>query len=139
MTVDLDMGQPEQPPLRVLIVEDSKRLREQLGESIASPGRIEVVGYAETEAEALELLTSVNCDAVVLDLQLRQGNGLSILKTLRSSASGERVIVIVLTNYAFPHFRERSLKLGANYFFDKAQEYDRVREVLEELAVRAGP
>lgn len=132
------MDQLEQAPLRVLIVEDSKRLREQLGESITSPGRIEVVGYAETEAEALELLASVTCDAVILDLQLRQGNGLSILKALRSSASGERVIVIVLTNYAFPHFRERSLKLGADYFFDKAQEYDRVREVLEGLAVRAG-
>ena len=43
----------------------------------------------------------------------------------------------MLTNFAFPHFRDRSLKLGANYFFDKAKEYDRVREVLEELVARA--
>jgi DNA-binding NarL/FixJ family response regulator len=124
-------------PLRVLIVEDSKRLREQLGESISTPGRIEVIGYAETEAEALEILAEAPCDAVVLDLQLRQGNGLAVLKALRASTSGQRVTVIVLTNFAFPHFRDRSLKLGANYFFDKAREYDRVREVLEELAARS--
>ncbi len=125
---------PHAEPLRVLIVEDSKRLREQLGESISSPGRIEVVGYAETEAEALDLLAQAPCDAVVLDLQLRQGNGLAVLKALRASADRGSVTVIVLTNFAFPHFRERSLALGANYFFDKAKEYDRVRDVLEELA-----
>jgi CheY-like chemotaxis protein len=134
MTTDHDSAVPARTPLRVLIVEDSKRLREQLGESISSPGRIEVVGYAETEAEALEILSAASCDAVVLDLQLRQGNGLAVLKALRTSGSEEHVTVIVLTNYAFPHFRERSIKLGADYFFDKASEYDRVREVLDELA-----
>lgn len=135
MTVDEHNIPPD--PLRVLIVEDSKRLREQLGESIFSPGRIEVVGYAETEAEALELLAHAPCDVVVLDLQLRQGNGLAVLKALRATPARESVTVIVLTNFAFPHFRDRSLKLGANYFFDKAKEYDRVRDVLEELVARA--
>jgi DNA-binding NarL/FixJ family response regulator len=136
MTADQYSITPAAEPLRVLIVEDSKRLREQLGESICAPGRIEIVGYAETEAEALEVLTRAACDAVVLDLQLRQGNGLAVLKALRSSPAGHSVTVIVLTNFAFPHFRDRSLKLGANYFFDKAREYDRVRDVLEELAAR---
>lgn len=131
MTADQHSAARE--PVRVLIVEDSKRLREQLGESIYSPGRIEVVGFAETEAEALELLARAPCDAVVLDLQLRQGNGLAVLKALRATSEGQTVTVIVLTNFAFPHFRDRSLELGADYFFDKAREYDRVREVLEEL------
>src|SRR5262245_48573354 len=131
MTPDRHTSMPE--PLRVLIVEDSKRLREQLEESIHSPGRIEVAGYAETEAEAIEFLAHAPCHAVVLDLQLRQGNGLAVLKALRATADAQAVTVIVLTNFAFPHFRERSLKLGANYFFDKAREYDRVREVLEDL------
>ena len=133
---DQHSNPPAAEPLRVLIVEDSKRLREQLGESICSPGRIEVVGYAETEAEALEVLAQAACDVVVLDLQLRQGNGLAVLKALRATPERQSVTVIVLTNFAFPHFRDRSLKLGANYFFDKAKEYDRVRDVLEELVAR---
>jgi CheY-like chemotaxis protein len=136
MMADQHSNPPAAEPLRVLIVEDSKRLREQLGESICSPGRIEVVGYAETEAEALEVLAQAACDVVVLDLQLRQGNGLAVLKALRATPERQSVTVIVLTNFAFPHFRDRSLKLGANYFFDKAKEYDRVRDVLEELVAR---
>ncbi len=137
MTADQHSITPAAEPLRVLIVEDSKRLREQLGESICSPGRIEVVGYAETQTEALEMLAQVPCDAVVLDLQLQQGNGLAVLKALRATPAGQTMTVIVLTNFAFPHFRDRSFKLGADYFFDKAKEYDRVRDVLEELVARA--
>ena len=117
MTADRHTITPD--PLRVLIVEDSKRLREQLGETIYSPGRIEVAGYAETEAEAIEFLAQAPCHAVVLDLQLRQGNGLAVLKALRATSAGQAVTVIVLTNFAFPHFRDRSLKLGADYFFEK--------------------
>jgi CheY-like chemotaxis protein len=137
MTADRHSIAPAQP-LRVLIVEDSKRLREQLAESICSPGRIEIAGYAETEAQALDLLARELCDAIVLDLQLRHGNGLTVLKALRSTPAGRNVTVIVLTNFAFPHFRDRSLRLGADHFFDKAKEYDRVREVLEEMAAQAG-
>ena len=40
----------------------------------------------------------------------------------------------MFTNYAFPQYRDRSLALGADYFFDKAREFHRVREVLHELA-----
>ena len=40
----------------------------------------------------------------------------------------------MLTNYAFPQYRAKSLALGANYFFDKAREYERVRGVLDGLA-----
>jgi DNA-binding NarL/FixJ family response regulator len=120
-------------PLHVLIVEDSKRVREHLGESITSAGRIEIVGHAETEAEALHLLQNVPCDAMVLELQLRQGNGLAVLKWLRARAPQGCITVIVLTSFPFQNLRERSLELGASYFFDKATEYDRVREVLEEL------
>ena len=41
----------------------------------------------------------------------------------------------MFTNYAFPQYRERSLTLGADYFFDKSREFHRVREVLSALAV----
>ena len=40
----------------------------------------------------------------------------------------------MFTNYAFPQYRDRSLALGADFFFDKAREFHRVREVLHDLA-----
>ena len=120
-------------PLRVLLVEDSPLIRERLAESIADPGRIEIVGQADSEQAAIGMLAAAPWDAMVLDLQLRHGTGLGVLRALISRRPAN-VKVIVLTNYAFPQYRAKSMALGADYFFDKAREYHRVREVLDDLA-----
>ncbi|MBS0320878.1 MAG: response regulator transcription factor [Proteobacteria bacterium] len=119
--------------LRVVLVEDSPIIRERLVESLTATGRIEVVGEADSETSAVAALSSGAWDAVILDLQLKQGTGLGVLKAL-SDGRPDGAKVIVLTNYAIPQYRDRSLALGADYFFDKSREYDRVRNVLEEMA-----
>lgn len=121
-------------PVRVFLVEDSEIIRQRLAESIEQVGRIEVVGHADTEEGAVRALREIACDAVVFDLQLRCGNGLAALKAVRAESVDQPPVCIVLTNYAFPRYRAKSLELGADYFFDKAREYDCVREVLERIA-----
>jgi len=123
-------------PLRVFLVEDSVVIRERLTETISSIEHVEVVGHAETEADAIAALQAAACDAVVLDLQLREGHGFNVLKALRSPSARRRIIVLVLSNYATPQYRGRSMEIGADYFFDKSREYDRLCEVLEELVAR---
>jgi DNA-binding NarL/FixJ family response regulator len=121
-------------PVRVVLVEDSPLLRERLAEALVVPGRIEIVAQVDGEAAALDRLRAIQWDAVVLDLQLRQGTGIGLLRALQTirPAGG---VVIVLTNYAIPRLRERSLALGADHFFEKARDFNRVRDVLEGLAV----
>ena len=83
------------------------------------------------------MLNAAPWDAMVLDLQLRHGTGLGVLRALISRRP-PNTKVIVLTNYAFPQYRAKSMALGADYFFDKAREYHRVREVLDDLAADRG-
>jgi DNA-binding NarL/FixJ family response regulator len=125
---------PAAGKLRVIIVEDSAIIRARLMESIAEIPNIEVVGELETEAAALQAMSGRDWDAAVLDLQLKQGTGLGLLKSLARGTRPPHAKVIVFTNYAFPQYRERSMALGADYFFDKAREFHRVREVLHDLA-----
>lgn len=120
--------------LRVIIVEDSAIIRARLTESLAEIPNVEVVGEVETEAAALAAMRDGGWDAAVLDLQLKQGTGLGLLRALSQGARPAHTKVIVFTNYAFPQYRERSMALGADYFFDKAREFHRVREVLHGLA-----
>jgi DNA-binding NarL/FixJ family response regulator len=120
--------------LRVIIVEDSAIIRARLTESLAEIPNIEIVGEVETESSALAAMSDRRWDAAVLDLQLKQGTGLGLLKALAQGARPPNTKVIVFTNYAFPQYRERSLALGADFFFDKAREFHRVREVLHDLA-----
>ena len=124
--------------LRVIIVEDSAIIRARLAESLGEMPNVEIVGQVETEAEALALLKEARWDAAVLDLQLKQGTGLGVLKSLAHGARPANTKIIVFTNYAFPQYRDRSLSLGADYFFDKAREFHRVREVLNQLAGNGG-
>jgi DNA-binding NarL/FixJ family response regulator len=120
--------------LRIVIVEDSAIIRARLSESLSEIPNLEIVGQAETELEALTLLRGDNWDAAILDLQLRKGTGLGVLKALPQGQRTPHRKLIVFTNYAFPQYKERSMALGADYFFDKSREFHRVREVLSALA-----
>jgi DNA-binding NarL/FixJ family response regulator len=123
------------PNLRIFLVEDSPMLRERLAESLANRNDVEIVGHAETEAKALESLQEQAWDVLILDLQLLHGTGLGVLRGL----SGHRspgTTVIVLTNYSIPSYRTHSMQLGADYFFDKMQEFGRVFDVLSDIAAK---
>lgn len=128
----------EAAKLRVVIVEDSAIIRARLAETLAEIPNVEIVGHANTEYDALALLRGSAWDAAVLDLQLKQGTGLGVLKTLGEGTRPAHAKIIVFTNYAFPQYRNRSMLLGADYFFDKAREFHRVREVVANLANVAG-
>jgi DNA-binding NarL/FixJ family response regulator len=120
--------------LRVVIVEDSAIIRARLSETLSEIRNLVVVGQADSEGEALALLRAGQWDAVILDLQLKEGTGLGVLKKLAAQDRPPHAKVIVFTNYAFPQYRDRSLALGADYFFDKSREFHRVRDVLADLA-----
>ncbi|HTQ01798.1 MAG TPA: response regulator [Casimicrobiaceae bacterium] len=120
--------------LRIIIVEDSALIRARLAESLAEIPNVEIVDQVETEAAALVAMREASWDAAVLDLQLKQGTGLGLLKALAQGVRPSNTKIIVFTNYAFPQYRDRSLALGADFFFDKAREFHRVREVLQSLA-----
>ena len=129
----------DEQKLRVIIVEDSPIIRARLAETVAEIPNVEIVGLAETEQGALALLRQDQWDAAILDLQLKQGTGLGVLKTLGQGTRSSKTKIIVFTNYAFPQYRDRSLALGADYFFDKSREFHRIREVLNHLAGGATP
>lgn len=120
-------------PLRVVIVEDSERILAHLAEELSAIDNLCIAGTAATEEEARHLLGAGHWDLAILDLQLREGNGLRVLKTLREEMHAPG-IVAVFTNYAFPQYRKRSMDLGADYFFDKASELQRVLALAEDMA-----
>ena len=116
-------------PLKVFLVEDSQLMRERLSEEIASTRETEFVGYAETESEAVEKLSQLDCDAIVLDINLARGSGFEVLRSVRANRA-DRPQVIVFTNYAYPYYRRLTMELGANFFLDKATEFNRLLEII---------
>lgn len=124
-------------PLKLFLVEDSRIFRERLIEEITATRKTEIVGCAETESEAVEKLSKLDCDAVVLDINLARGTGFEVLKSVRANQA-HRPQVIVFTNYAYPFYRQLSLAMGADFFLDKATEFERLLEIIEGLPAADG-
>ena len=84
-----------------------------------------VTATAETEGEARALLERQEFDVLVVDVELRQGNGIGVVKHARSQPAAGKAspLIIVLTNYALPTVRERCIAAGADYFLDKMREF----------------
>ena len=120
--------------MKLLLVEDSRILRERLRALIGAVHGAIVVAEADAEADARERIDACRPDVVVLDLRLRDGSGLSVLEYLK--ASHPDVIVIVLTNYGHAEYRAKCLNLGADYFFDKSRDIDAFSGLLGELSAR---
>jgi DNA-binding NarL/FixJ family response regulator len=123
--------------LRVAMVEDSERIRARLAETLEELENVQIAFVADTEGEAVRLLATEPWDVVILDLQLKSGTGLGVLKAMHEWRSDAPRTAIVFTNYGFPQYRERALALGADHFFDKARDLEPLRLVLMELAANA--
>jgi DNA-binding NarL/FixJ family response regulator len=120
--------------VKVYLVEDSPVLRERVMESIAEDDRVAIVGYADTEEAALAGIAAAAPDAIILDIQLKRGSGINVLRRLPTLGLTPLPKVIVLTNYAHPEYQRRATDAGCDYFFDKSSDFGRVGEVLDQLA-----
>jgi DNA-binding NarL/FixJ family response regulator len=126
------MSKVETPrAVRVLIVEDSIPVRQRIRSLIEESCPAEVVGEVGSVAAACFLLHEHPVDAVVLDLHLWDGDGCTVLAQVKRTHPS--CVVIVLTSFSDAAERLRCLSLGADYFFDKTKEFERVPEVLVDL------
>src|SRR5215213_7488692 len=98
-------------PIRVLIVDDHKIIRDGLRDLISSRQGMEVVGDAGNRADALSAATREQPDIIVLDLDLGDDSGLDLIPELHRA--DEQVSIIILTGVRDPEKRDRAIELGA--------------------------
>ena len=122
---------------RVVIVEDSALVARRIEEAITVIPNVVVVATATSEAEARTVLGACRWDFLILDLQLREGNGLNVLRSIQSDAQDAPRQVAVVTTFASAACARESLALGASYFFDKAHDLPALVALIRKLAAKA--
>lgn len=128
------MAPQAHPPLGVLLVEDSPLLGSLLGAMLEELEGIAVVAVAADEAGALAALEEHRPNLAIVDLNLREGSGLGVLRALRAKPERYgRPATAVFTNHAHMHLRERCRALGVDRFFDKALEMDALLDYVEDV------
>ena len=109
---------------RAFIVEDSPTIRDNLIETLHELAEVDPVGVADTENEGKRWLDQHQdeWDVAIVDLFLKQGNGLRVVEACRRRRPRQKVVV--LSNHATSEMRRRCAQLGADAVFDKSTEID---------------
>ena len=125
------MGKKQKTILRVFIVDDSAVIRERLETMLSELKGIGIIGQAKGSTEAEEAIPKLKPDVVILDIRMHGGNGIDVLKNIKKDKNPP--LVMMLTNYPYPQYRKKCKDAGADFFFDKSTEFEKVTEVFKKL------
>ena len=118
--------------MKMLLVEDSKLLRDILIDAINHLDNISVVASATSQQQAINLLNESEFDIVLLDIELAQGNGFEVIKhLLQEDYAFKQPVLMMLTNHAHSQYRSFAKTLGVPYFFDKSMDFDLAIDAIE--------
>lgn len=117
--------------LKILIIDDSKIIRDRIAEKLQPLGDVIKILQADNYRHALKLIISSPPEIIILDIQLKDGDGMDLLNIIKSRAPNTHVII--LTNYPFPAFKEYCTKYGAEYFFDKSNDFEKLQVAVNHI------
>ncbi len=118
--------------LKLLIVDDSELIVSRLLGLFEGIQGISAIHTAHTLAQTQALVQRVRPTVVILDLHLPDGNAIGLIKPLKQLTP--ELQIVMLTNDASEFNRDKCLRAGADWFFDKSTEFEKMLAVVEKLA-----
>lgn len=115
--------------LKVFIADDSDLMRDRLALMIGEMESIELIGHAPTARQAIDQILQLKPDLAILDIRMPDGDGIQVLKSIKAQTT--KPIVIMLTAFPSSIHRRKCIEAGAEFFFDKATEFDQVALVIK--------
>lgn len=117
------------PSIDILIVDDSNIILERLAYLLGETDlgiNLFCVNYAVDGIQELEKRAP---DILILDINLPGMSGIEMLRKVREMMHIQPII-IMLTNNAFSCYQSECIKMGANYFLDKAKDFQRIPSII---------
>lgn len=107
---------------RVLIVDDSPRVRQELRTLLPLAGEIEIVGEAADGQEAILLVQALRPDVVLMDLEMPVLDGYEATRQIKAGSPFCRVVA--LTVHGYEEVRQKAMQAGADLFLVKGAEVE---------------
>ena len=115
--------------MKILIVDDSIMIRRSLIKLIDRIGDNLEIAEAVNAPEGIRIAQDMRPDIVILDIMMPGGSGFSVLKIVREFEVPP--VTIMLSKYSADKFREEAERGGADHFFDKSTEFEKVVDVIK--------
>ncbi|TWU35848.1 response regulator transcription factor [Novipirellula artificiosorum] len=115
----------------VMIVDDHPITREGLAMRIRLEPDLEVCGEAEDVEDALAVIEQQKPDAAVIDVSLKSGNGIELVKEIRTRFPDVRLLVWSM--YDDSLYAERALHAGANGYLNKRHAHETMIDAIRTI------
>lgn len=115
-------------PARILIVDDHSMVREGLRLRISAFADLEVCGEAISEEEAMQLVKETNPQLIIVDISLKSGHGIELIKRVKSSYPS--IKMLVSSGFEESLYAERALRAGALGYLNKQDSGEKVIEAI---------
>lgn len=119
------------PQVRIIIADDSDFILERLQKMLNLLDQVEVVGAFHNGTEALAALEKLNPDLVILDNKMPGLKGVDVIREIRKE--NHTVKLMLFTLYANTYYRQQAINAGADYFFSKSEDFEKIPEVITKL------
>lgn len=118
------------PPLRVLIAEDNKDLRELLVTLVSAEPDLKCVGTAEDVDAVIACTAEHKADVLVLDLELQGRSSIDVLKTVRGN--GSKITIVVFSGHTQPEMIRHTLAAGADAYVPKSGDFELLLDAIRD-------
>jgi DNA-binding NarL/FixJ family response regulator len=116
---------------RVLIVDDHPSVREALALRISRQSDLEVCGEAADMGDALRLVAETEPDVAVIDISLKAGSGIDLIKRIKDRSEGVRMLVWSMHSESL--YAERALRAGALGYVNKEHATDTIVDAIRQV------
>lgn len=116
----------------ILVVDDSQLIRLRLKELFIDSGLNGTIWEAGDINEAITAFKHAMPEIVILDLRLKNENGMTLIEPLKKI--NPNVKIIMLTNFPDEFYRTKCFEIGADYFFSKLSETEQALDTCLWLA-----
>lgn len=118
--------------IRVLMVDDHPLVVDGIRAALSKQPAIEIVAHAASLGEARQLVASIKCDVVLLDLRLPDGSGIELLREAHDDPSAPAFLV--LSSFLTDEYVSAAIALGASGFLLKTSPADEIVEAVKRVA-----
>ncbi|MEI6696451.1 MAG: response regulator transcription factor [Bacteroidota bacterium] len=120
--------------MRVILADDSGLILERLEEMISLNKQVEIIGSYMNGKDTLQALRKLKPDLAIVDLKMPGLSGLQVLTEIRHEDKALKFII--LTFCSSEYYRQLALNIGADYFFSKVEDFEKVSLVLNEMVLK---
>jgi DNA-binding NarL/FixJ family response regulator len=118
--------------IRLAICDDVREFRQLMRFGLGEDPDIDIVGEAADGLEAVEIVSELRPDVVLLDLSMPKLDGLEVIESLRERAPASRIIV--LSGFAAARMERLVIERGAARYLEKGTPLAEIRSAIRETA-----